>query len=186
MLFRTYRIQSVLVSCLLSVLLFGCSSSDEDESVDVVANEPVNEAGPEATTVAVTQSLLPPKGKKGSLSYPIFLLENLDFFREDLHYENPAQFTMFYNGGWEFYADRIANYRQTSTEEGVTWVLWLRASFHGERDCSGPILYAENYRLYSIDYEQDERNIKITGHDIKFPQKAAQIQCIRYYQEWVR
>lgn len=186
MLFETSRIQSVLVSCILSLLLFGCSSSNEDESADAAANEPVIEEGPEITAVATTQSLVPPKGKPGSLSYPIFLLENLDFFREGLDYENPAQFTMFYNGGWEFYADRIANYRNTSTDEGVTWVLWLRASFHGERDCSGPILYAENYRLYSIGYNEDERNIKVTGHDIKFPQKASAIRCIRYYQEWTR
>ncbi|MGR5066696.1 hypothetical protein [Photobacterium sp. DNB22_13_2] len=187
MLFRTCRVQSLLVSCVLALLIFGCSTSNEDdENVDVFANEPINEEDPVTTEVAITQSIPLPKGKAEPLSHPMFLLENLAFYREGLDYESPAQFTMHYDGSWEFYANRIANYRNTSINEGVTWVLWLRASYYGERDCTGPILYAENYRFYSIDYTEDERNIKITGLDIKFSQKASQIRCIRYYQEWVR
>ena len=185
MLYSTSRVPSVLMSCVLALSIVGCSTSDEDdENVDVYANESVNETHPDATEFAVTQSSLPPKGKTKALSSPIFVLENLDFYREGFHYESPAQFTIFYNGSWEFYSDRIANYRKTSTGDGVTWVLWLRASYYGERDCSGPILYAENYRFYSADYEVDERNINVTGIDVKFAQKSSQIQCIRYYQEW--
>ena len=184
MLYSISRVPSVLMSCVLALSIVGCSTSDEDENVDVYTNESVNEAHPDATEFAITQSLLPPKGKKKSLSHPIFLLENLAFYRESLDYENPAQFTIHYDGTWEFYADRIANYRQASTGDGVTWVLWLRASYYGERDCTGPILYAENYRFYSTDYEEDERNINVTGIDVKFAQKSSQIQCIRYYQEW--
>ncbi|MGF1739453.1 hypothetical protein [Photobacterium satsumensis] len=185
MLFRTCRIQSVLVSCFLALLIVGCSSSNEDdENVGDFANEPVKEESLGTTEVAITQSLPLPKGKAEPLSYPMFLLANLAFYREGLQYESPAQFTMHYDGSWEFYADRIANDRKTSASEGVTWVLWLRASYYGERDCSGPILYAENYQFYSIGYTEDKRNIKITGLDIKFSQKASQIRCIRYYQEW--
>ena len=116
MLFNTYRFRTALISCALALLVFGCSSSDEDdETVEVFPNEPVNEALPDPTEFAVTQSFLPPEGKKKPISYSVFLLENLAFYRKGLDYENPGQFNMHYDGSWEFYADRIANYRKTST-----------------------------------------------------------------------
>ncbi|UPW18886.1 hypothetical protein M0C34_01005 [Agarivorans sp. TSD2052] len=164
----------------LPLLVIGCSSPSEQTKL---TDEEVIDSPPEADEVNTLDIGVAPLSDMKPMKYSIFTLENIAFYRKSLHYENPAQFTIHNDGSWDFYASRIANFRRTGLG-GQTWHLTLRAKYYGEIGCTGPIVHARNYHLFSIKYHGDERNIARSGRDEKFAEQSSQIRCVSYSQSW--
>ncbi|KKC99567.1 hypothetical protein [Photobacterium halotolerans] len=177
------RIFITSVTVLGLILLQGCSSGDEETSAQAPTTSPIDK------TMNV---YLPARtDKKPNTKNPVFQFTNVAYFRENLDYDNPAQFTIFDDGTWEYYAERILNKKITGGEDnsGGAWTQTFYVKYYSDWDqykktCAGSILHSNNYDLATAKYNVELRNYKQSGFDNVLKEKLPQIRCIDAYQQW--
>ncbi|MDO6707072.1 hypothetical protein [Photobacterium sp. 1_MG-2023] len=164
--------------------LQGCSSGENDEN-----------AAAEAATSPFdkTQTIyLPVRTDKTPGTKNIaFQFTNLAYFREGLQYDNPAQFTIFDDGSWEYYAENIVNRKITGddTGSGGAWTQTFYVKYYSDwdqykRQCAGTIIHSQNYDLVTAKYNVELKNYSKKGIDDSFKQKLPGIRCIDAFQQW--
>ncbi|MCM0148900.1 hypothetical protein KCN56_10025 [Photobacterium galatheae] len=167
------------------LMLQSCSSGDDsDEANTATAVSPIEQ------TRNVYQPARTDKAPSGRST--VFQFTNIAYFREGLKYDNPAQFTIFDDGSWEYYAENILNSKITGgdkSESGGAWTQTLYVKYYSDwdnykRQCAGTIIHSKNYDLVTAKYNVEIKNYSLKGMDSEFKQKLSDIHCIDAYQQW--
>ncbi|GAB6263967.1 hypothetical protein L4174_019330 [Photobacterium sp. CCB-ST2H9] len=168
----------------LCLMLQSCSSSDTNEETNTT---------PAVSPIEQTRNVYQPArtDKAPSGRSTVFQFTNIAYFREGLKYDNPAQFTIFDDGSWEFYAANILNSKITGDESGSggAWTQTLYVKYYSDwdtykRQCAGTIIHSRNYDLVTAKYNVELKNYSLKGMDNEFKQKLSDIHCIDAYQQW--